>query len=422
VRKLLHKDFALLFAGHAVSQLGDGAGFIALMWWVAARTGSAALLGLLAVSRTIASILVSPLAGAVVDRINKKAILIAADLVRTLTYALMAYLAYTNRLTAQALISLAVLNSVAAQFFQPATGASVPLLVDRSDLARANSLMGITGNIVSIISYGAGGILAAFLGVPLLMLADSVSFALCAAAEAFVSIPDVSSQRGAKKGNFLVDVKDGVLYVRTNRVLLEVMMVAAVLNFFAAPVFMLMPKFVQHDLGGSPAFYGYLLSASMAGTLLASLLISMTKIVEKHSWLVMHGITLQASTMAAFALLPRGLNSVRLPLMVVSGLTNGIVNIYFGAVIQRATAPEQMGRVFGLLATVSMVLQPISQGLAGILGDRIPLAAMYAVCAACVGLGGLRFARIPNLRGFLTASDGAEPAVEPAIEPSETAN
>ncbi len=413
MKRYFSRDFLLLFLGNAVSQLGDGAGYIALMWWVAAQTGSAMLLGLMAVCRTVAGIIMSPLAGATADRYSKKLIVILMDLVRAAAYTTMAYLAYTKQMNVPTLVSLAVLNSVAAEFFQPATQSSIPLLVAKEELARANSLMGITGNIVSIVSYGAGGMLAAFIGVPALLLIDAISFAGCAVAETFVTIPAVAREGGEKKSSFFEDIKEGVQYVRTNKVLLEVMKVAAVLNLFAAPIFMLMPKFVQHDLGGSSSFYGYVLSAQALGVLLASVLISTTKVVERNTWLVSHGITLDAVVTLAFALLPASLNPVRIPILMVSGFFNGVVNIYFGVVMQRATAPEQLGRSFGLLSAVCMALQPLSQGAAGFLGDKVPLTAMYAVCAACFGLMGMRFATIPGLSRFLGTEQAPGTATEP---------
>lgn len=400
-KKLFTRNYALLWAGMSVSQLGDGAGFIGLMWWVQTNTGSALLLGMMAMIRSVISVALSPFSGVVADKFSKKTIIVLMDAIRGLAYGTLAWLVYTNQLTAPLLLSLVALNAVCSVFFGPAISSTVPLIVDKSNLPRANSLQQITNNIVSIVGYTAGGVLVALLGIPMLLLVDALSFLLSAVSEMFIIIPTIAANQQARLGGFVQNIKDGISYVRENKVLMGIMKVAAVLNFVAAPIFILLPKFVQEHLGGTPTLYGYLLAGSMAGTLLASLLIAFTKFVERNLWTIVHGITIQAGLMILFVAVPGDWHILHVGLFMVIGLFNGFVNIYFGAVMQRITAPEQMGRVFGLLNTMCGGLQPISQGLSGFMGDRVAVPLIYVVSSLLEGMGGTSFSRIPNLRGFL---------------------
>lgn len=409
--RLFSKDYALLWLGMAVSQLGDGAGTIGLMWWVQTKTGSAMLLGTMAMVRTLISVILSPLGGAVADRVNKKAIIVLGDTIRGLIYGLLAYLVYTDRLTPSLLLVLVAGAALCNVFFGPAVSATVPLLVSKANLARANSMQQITSNLVSIVGYSAGGVLVAFLGIPLLLAIDSVSFLLSAASEMFIAIPHLAAKGRATASHWVQDIKDGLQYVKQNRVLIDIMKVAAILNFVWAPTFILLPKYVQEHLGGTPALYGYLLAASMAGTLCASLLIAFSKVVERNLWSIIHGVSIQAVLLVTMVLLPSRWAAAQIGIFLVIGLLNGIVNIYFGAIIQRTTAPEQMGRVWGLINTMSGGLQPIAQGLTGILGDRISVPIIYLFCGSMQGLSGMRFSTIPNLRNFLT-SDSVRPAAK----------
>ncbi len=403
--KLFNKDYTLLWLGLAVSQLGAGAASIGLMWWIQTTTGSAMLLGTMAMVRTIIGVALSPLGGVIADKVSKKAIIVLTDFVNGTIYSTLAYLVYTEQLTYPVLLVLVAGSAICSTFFNPAISATVPLLVSKPNLPRANSLQQITSNVVSIVGYTAGGILVAFLGIPLLLAVNGVAFLLSALSELFINIPKLVSEGKARSGQFLQDLKEGLDYARKKGVLMEIMRVAAVLNFVAAPMFILLPKYVQEHLGASPAVYGYLLAAFMGGTLCASLLIAFTKVVERNLWLVIHSITPQAVAMIIVVLLPAELNAIRIPLFLLMGFLNGIVNIYFAAIIQRTTAPEQMGRVWGLINTMSGGLQPISQGLTGFLGDRVSIPIIYIVSGCLEGVCGLRFSVIPNLHSYLASED-----------------
>lgn len=419
-RKFFNRDFTLLWLGQSVSQLGDGAGYIGLMWWIVSKTGSATLLGLMAVVRTVTGIAVAAIAGTAVDRLNRKAIIVSMDVVRGLAYGLMVYLISTAQMTTPWLLGLVAVNAVCSEFFAPAITASVPLMVKKRDLPKANSMLQITRNIVSILSYSAGGVFVALFGVPLLLAADAASFLLSALSEVFINIPEIPQARVKEKQQFFRDLKDGIMYIRSNKVLMDVMKVAAILNFFAAPIFLLLPKFVKSSIGGSASLYGYLLAASMVGTLGASMVISFTNLVEKNIWSVIHGITIQAGTLLVTFVTPWDVHWIRIVLFAIAGFFNGVVNIYFQAVIQRVTAPEHLGKVSGFIGTMCMSLQPLSQGLAGVLGDRVPIISIYMTCSTAMGAGGWKFSRIPNLQRFLLPEmEEKEPKPKRALATSD---
>lgn len=403
-KPLFDRNFTLLWLGRAVSQMGDGAGYIGLMWWVASQEGSSMLLGLLAACRTIAAIVFSLIAGVVADRANKRDIIVAMDALRGVFYGVMGYLILRDQMTVPILLGLAVANTVCAQFFDPAVTSAVPLIVDKSNLARANSFTRMTGNIAEILSYGAGGVLVAVFGVAGLLFVDAVSYILSAISEVFIVIPEVRRQE-AKKNRFFQEFKDGLAYTMSNKVLWETVKVAAVLNLLMAPVSILLPEFVKTNLGGDSALFGYLTSAVAAGVLISAILISATRFVERNTWTVIHGLTIQSACILVFAFAPKQYPYIHVAILLVFGVLNGIVNIYVNTLVQKVSAPEQLGRVTGVLNAVCMGLQPVSQGLSGYLGTRVPLQYIYAFCAVGEGIGGWRFSVIPNLKALVMNSD-----------------
>jgi hypothetical protein len=119
----------------------------------------------------------------------------------------------------------------------------------------------------------------------------------------------------------------------------------------------------------------------------------------------MHGITIQGLLYMLLALLPRHMHAVHMAVFFTIGVMNGIVNIYFSSLLQRVIAKEHMGKVFGLLDTMSGALQPVSQGLTGVLGDKVSAAIVY-IGAGTLGMAsGVKFSLIPNLRSWLNPEE-----------------
>ena len=103
----------------------------------------------------------------------------------------------------------------------------------------------------------------------------------------------------------------------------------------------------------------------------------------------------------ALAFIPGSMWWISVGIFALLGVFNGIVNIYYGTVMQRVTKPEFMGKVFGLLSTVSQGLQPLSQGMSGIVAEFVSLPILYGVCGAAVTGGGLQFGFLPGIKTFL---------------------
>lgn len=410
MKGLFNRDFLLLWLGLSVSRLGDAAGFLAVMWWVQSETGSTIALGAVAMAEAVPRILLSPLAGVAADRVSRKTLIVGMDVVRGLIYLFLAFAAWSGSLTVPILLVARVLSSASGQFFSPAISASVPQLVPRVHLERANSLNQLSANLAFTLGTASSGILIALIGIPALLFLDALSYLASALSESFIRLP-VKLRGPGLRPSVWSDLTDGWRYAMGKVMLPRILSVAVVINFFFAPLFVLLPKFVAEDLGRGPELYGYLFSAFTAGALLAMILISSTTIVHRNPWMVMHGVTLQGVMLLAFAL--GGARFTYLPLasFFLGGFFSGVVDVFFISILQRITSSEYMGRVFGLLNTTTSALQPLAQGGAGLIASVVALRTIYSVSAAAVLGAGLRLAALPGLREFLVT-----PPEEPEAE------
>ena len=138
---LRNRNLALLFVGQIVSLGGDMMLFIVLPFWIYQLTGSAMATGLMFVALTLPQLILSPIAGVFVDRLDRKRLMIASDLIRA---ALMfCYLFVNSADQVWIIYLLAFSESAVSQFFRPAVTAVVPMLVEgEEEIARANALLG----------------------------------------------------------------------------------------------------------------------------------------------------------------------------------------------------------------------------------------------------------------------------------------
>jgi MFS family permease len=402
-KTVFSKDFILLWLGQAVSQLGNGAGFIAIMWWVQVETGSAVALGTLAMVQTLTGFLLSPLAGVVVDRLNRKHIIVMADLIRGLIYCFFAYAVWHKMLTLPMVLMGAAVNSACDQFFNPAVAAAVPQIVAKEFLDKANSLRQMTTNVISILGYTLGGVLVAILGIPMLLLIDGVSYLSSAFSEMFIHIPSVREKVKMNLKLFITDLKDGFLYIKKNTVLYKIIQVIGVINFCFVPFFVLLPKYVEEHLQAGSQVYGYITAAQMLGMFVGALLLTLVPGFRKNIWLVKYGIGIQATFLFVAPLIPGSLWQAQLVIFAVFGMINAVINIQFFTTLQKNVDPVFMGKVFSLVYAMSLGLQPVASALSGVLTEVVGITTIYMGAAVLAILSNVMLVRVPNLDTFFDA-------------------
>lgn len=416
-KKLFNKDFTLLWLGQAVSQLGNGVGFIALMWWVQIETGSAMSLGVLAMVQTLVAFLLSPISGVIADRLSRKHIIIVTDIIRGLVNCLFAYAIWNNILTMPWVLVGAAINAACGQFFGPSITASIPQLVPSELLEKANSLRQMTGNLSNIFGFAVGGILVALFGIPTLMLVNGISFLVSALSEMFITIPAVQEKAKLNLKLFIDDLKSGFKYVKNDGILFKIMQVMVIINFAFVPFFVLLPKFVEEYLGASSHVFGYISSAQVIGMLIGALILTLTRLVHRNIWIIKWGIAIQAIVLCVSPLFPAQIWQIQLLTFGVYGVLNSIVNIFFFSAIQRKVDPAFLGKIFSLLTAMGLGLQPVASVLSGIFANWFGIASVFIGAGILGALSNLLLARIPKLEEYFLVEneeveqiDGAEVA------------
>ena len=407
---LFNRDFVLLWQGQLVSHLGNQAFLVGTAFWLMETTGSATLMGGLMMASTVPTVLLGPIGGTFADRHSRRAIILGSDAVRgaaVLTLALL--LARSPGASATMIVALFVYAALAGAIdaaFRPAIAAAIPELVPRTSIAAANSLNQFSAQGSTLLGQAIGGVLYRLLGASRLLAIDGASFLLSAFAMLFVRMPRQprAPTRGVRSAlrSYRDETADGVRFVLRQSGMRNLLLVATGLNFFAAPIFVLLPFYVALTLRQQSDWYGFLLASLSIGSIAGLALATRTQ----RAGIPRSRMITFALVLAPLAL--GGLGLTREPaiaalLCTIAGVMSGLINVAVITLIQLGTPPAMRGRVMALMITLSAGAAPLGMAMGGVLGDltgkNVPL--IYIGSALLAALMASLAVASPSVRAFL---------------------
>jgi DHA3 family macrolide efflux protein-like MFS transporter len=375
--KLLNLNFFLLWQGQLVSEIGDTVYGVALGFWILAFTGSTTLMGLLSAATVLPRIFLSPIAGTVIDRHNKKWILIIADSVRGISVTLLGIVAISGSIQTWMVLVVGIILGICSSFFNPAIDASIPDIVPKSKVIKANSSFSIMNTTINIVGKAIGGFLYQSIGAPILFIFNGSSFIFSAITELFVKIPDVHHEN--IKVNFIQDLKSGFVYIKNNNGIKHLYITVAFLNFFGSMSrILILPLFNNSSKLGAARF-GIAMSFETVGVLLSLLALSMIdfKVINRFSAFILSGLV---SAVSMIFLSITTYFPLIIFLLALNGFCVSITNALMQAGFQLSIPKNIRGKVFGFKRTMSSMLIPIAMALGGIFADILSVRLIIAIC------------------------------------------
>lgn len=264
---LRNRNFRLLLAGQAVSALGDRMVVLALAFAVLEIGGSASDVGLVLAAGAAPLLVTVLLAGVVGDRLPRRRVMVAADVIRVASQGAMAALLIADTAEVWSLALLAAITGLAAGLFGPASTAILPELVDSSDLQQANALRWTGVSTGEILGPVVAGVIVAAAGAGWAVGVDALTFAVSAACLLAIRMADKPAR---EPNSFLNDLRDGWNAFRSRRWVWTVVAYFAVGNLFWAAWSALGPIVAEDELGGA-AVWGVVLAGQGVGALTGSL-------------------------------------------------------------------------------------------------------------------------------------------------------
>lgn len=392
--KLWNLNFFLLWQGKLVSMVGDVAYNIALGFWILAVTGSTALMGTLMAASLLPRVIMAPLAGVWVDRGDRKWLIVLMDVIRGVFVVLVGAAAIFGVIRVWMVFATGVVLGICGAFFGPAVSSSIPDIVPKNRIVKANSAFALVTTGANVAGSSAGGFLYQILGAPLMFLFNGISYLLSAASELFIKIPRIARPR--EQSRFLDDLKSGFSFVWNHKGIRYVMFMASVLNFFASMGLMLLLPLFQRTEHLGAGLYGLLIGSFSGGAFAGFLLTSVVNVKPSRRFRVFYWCALFFSV--AMISLPVYLFfPAMLALAIVAGLANAVLNALFFSILQLSVPQDKRGKVFGLLETLAGGLIPLSLAVGGILAEFLNLRLLISGCYLITLLCFIPMAFMPDI-------------------------
>jgi DHA3 family macrolide efflux protein-like MFS transporter len=381
--RLLNRNFVVLWQAQLVSQFGNQAFTIAMIFWTAETTRSATMTGLMLMAGVLPLVLLGPLTGAFVDRQRSRLrVVVACDLVSGVAALLLAVgflFAPPSWRPAMLFLTAAVIGTCNA-FFEPAVNALAPQLVAREQLEGANAFRQSSRQITVLVSQALGGILYVLVGPAVLFALNGVSFLFAGLTETMIAAPP-GEPRPARR--LLGEAMAGFRYVAGQSGMIGFLVAVSIFNALLMPISVLLPVYATGHLHADARWYGFLLASIGAGafagcTLIGAIRSRLTGPLRRAA--MIGGFAALAIALAALGQVES--RWMALAILFGTGVLAGVINVLVVSIIQRQTADDFRGRVVGLHAMMSRALVPIGTMAGGALADlsgrNVPL--VYACC------------------------------------------
>lgn len=385
-----NRNFALLWTAQLVSTIGSALTALAASILVYRETGSALSVSLMLMATAAPSIVLGLVAGVFVDRLDRKRIMMTADVIRALIVLVIPFLVPSNIAW---LYVLVFLTSAVGQFFDPAQASVLPEVASDQELAAANSLMAISSFGATAVGFAASGLIAQF-SIEWAFYLDALTFLFSAACIALVQVPKLPAQEEARVATIVRNLGNGIKFLTDTPVLRSILIIFPLMGISFGMSNALLLPFSQRALHASEFEYGLQEGLTSVGFVVGSLLMArVADRLREGQWATI-GFLLMGMAQAVYS----QLTSVPLAVLfvMISGFGNAPIVVARQLLVQRNTPREMRGRVasaFFVTRDISFLIGMSAAGLADVVGVR----EMFLVAALLVLVPGVFTLFLPGI-------------------------
>jgi DHA3 family macrolide efflux protein-like MFS transporter len=423
------KPFLILWSGQAISLFGSQLVQFALIWWLTQETGSATVLAMAALVGLLPQVVLGPFVGVLVDRWNRRMVMLVADSVVALATVVLALLFWSNGVQIWQVFMILFIRALAGSFHWPAMQASTVLMVPEKHLTRVQGMNQTMQGALNIVSAPVGALLLAVLPVQGVLAIDVITAVFAIVPLLFIHVPQPENQQiqstqslKAFSHEFGKDLKAGLRYVWSWPAMMMIMVMAMLINLVLNPAFSLLPLLVTGHFNGDALQLGLLEAMFGFGLVVGGVLLGIwggfkRKIVTSLLGLIGMGL---ASLVVGFT--PSTMFYIAVLGAFAIGYMNSFVNGPVFAIMQTTVAPEMQGRVFTLIGSLSGLMSPIGLMIAGPVADKFGVQAWFVAggfVTMMMGVSGFFISAIMNIEEDRSQMEAAE-LVEPPLK-TETA-
>ncbi|MFV0480285.1 MAG: MFS transporter [Anaerorhabdus sp.] len=386
------KNFSRYLVANVISRFGDAVDSIAIPYLVYQITGSAALMAILAGLNFIPNIVLQPFSGVLVDYFSKKKIQLICNLGRAVAVIVVMLLYLTAGLQLWHLVVFTLFNSTMESFQMPASSALVQLILSEEKYSAGLSLKSSLISATELVGVGLAGIIIAYLGIEGALIIDGTTFVICALLMGSLNYPpEELIHAKINLDRYFSDLKAGLNYIKTKRVVVFVCILAAAVNFFTMPFNSLYVAYVEDILLMGPEGLAVVSMSLSVGMLLGSM--AYPKLVEKmneDTMLRIFGIlvslllcgvvlgSLQSSLIMKYIVMSLSIQ--------IAGFSLAIINLLAQITFTKQIDKNYMGRCSAVLGAICVCAMPISSFITASLTQVASMSVILCVGAIASAL------------------------------------
>jgi MFS family permease len=384
-----HPDFMKLWSAATVSVLGSQVTLFAMPYIALTMLGASVFqVSLLAAVEMLPFLLFTLPAGAWLDRVRRRPVLIAADIGRGVVLLSIPAAYVVGALTLGQLFVVAFVTGTLTALFDVADQSYLPAIVEREDLVEGNADLQISYSVAQMGGYAVGGNVIAIVAAPFAIAIDALSYfvsgGLVSAIRRREEPPPPRFDESGRPASMRSDILAGLRYVLGNRYLRPIALCTGTSNLFGAALFGVFPFLIWRELRLPPAFYGTVMCVAAVGFLVGAVLSSRLSNSLGIGRTIIVSAALAAPSFLLLALTPENLGLAAVTLFVggfVAGMSQVIYNVAQISLRQAITPPEMQGRMNATMRFIVWGTIPVGSVMGGALATAIPVRAALVVAA-----------------------------------------
>jgi DHA3 family macrolide efflux protein-like MFS transporter len=405
--------FFTIWTGQALSLAGSALVSFALIWWLTEQTGSAAVLATASLAARLPLVVLGPVVGTLVDRWQRRWVMVVADGAIALLTGLLAYLYSQSLVATWHIYAILLARALGTAFHDPAMTASTSLMVPREQLVRLAGIDRTRQAFTDITGPAVGAFLVALLPLQGILAIDIITALLAIVPLLFIDIPQPESTGTPDAGwrSVMQETGEGFRYLWHWRGLFIMLATVSLIPLVNTPAWSLIPLLVKDYFGGGPAQWGWFTVARNAGSVIGGMLMSTWGGFRRRIATMLGGLAILGLVNVVRGLVPPNAYWLFLVAALVSGPPAAMFFATLKAVLQSIVPLEMQGRVFATQNSLFWAMGPLGLAIVGSLGDAIGIQTLFVLSGVMFLLVALLWALTPSVRNMEQGPPGADAPV-----------
>lgn len=384
---LSQRQFLKMMLANLVSRFGDSLDVIAYSWIMYEVTGSESLMAVIVGLNYVPTVLLQPFAGALVDRMKKKWLMVLTDAVRFLIVAIFAILYACGTLTPLLIAILTLCTSTVEALRIPAGGAFMLHLLTPEHYTIAKAANYSLSQASQLIGFVLAGGLIALIGSAGVLWIDAVTFAVSAVVIASIQVSETSGGGKIDIGQIAADFREGLSFLKKNRTVQVISIIGLVINFGLMPLSVFQTPYVNDYLKMGPEVLSYIKILMILGMMLGAAVAPKLLMLAKAKLCVLAGIGMGVSIVGMHITVLLSNVAAMMILLTLSmfcvGVGGGILNVVIGGCMMSAVPKDMMGRMSGLNAAIMEASMPVGSFLCSVLVLKLSVIQLFLMFGIC---------------------------------------